>query len=347
MSSAAERLSDLGEWELLHRLERFAPPHQWRDDAAVLQEQSGRQLVINTDVLVEGIHFSDATIGPVDLGWRAAAANLSDLAAMGCDQVVGLTVGLMAPAETPWPWVEGVYRGLSAALEHFGGILLGGDCSGGGQRSLAITALGHVGPGMIRRGDGRPGDRLVSTGPHGLSRLGLALLLQELPASSCTAAAAAAAIEAHRRPQPRFDAVTALERSRPADQAWRVAGTDSSDGLQAAVAAIATASGCTARLERRKLPVPQQLTPLLQAEAWCLGGGEDFELVLALEPRWADALVQVLPGASLIGWLEQAEANREAGTLCWHEGGEPGASEGFCHFQLRATSSARSTTRWL
>jgi thiamine-monophosphate kinase len=329
----------------LRRLERFAPPQQWADDAAVLQEQSGRQLVVNTDVLVEGIHFSDTTIGPLDLGWRAAAANLSDLAAMGCDQVVGLTVGLMLPAETPWPWVEGVYLGLSAALERFGGVLLGGDCSGGSQRSLAITALGHVGPGVIRRGDGRPGDRLVSTGPHGLSRLGLALLLQELPASRCTAAAAAAAIEAHRRPQPRFDAVAALERSRPADQAWRVGGTDSSDGLQAAVVAIATASGCRARLERRHLPVPPQLTGLNQAETWCLGGGEDFELVLALDADWAEALVQVLPGASLIGWLDHTEADGEAGSLCWHEGGEPSASTGFTHFQLRATSSARSTTR--
>ena len=170
-------LRDLGEWELLRRLAAFAPPGQFDDDAALLQEESGRQLVVNTDVLVEGLHFSDATMGPVDVGWRAAAANLSDLAAMGCRSVVGLTVGLVAPALTPWSWVEGVYQGLDQALQRFGGILLGGDCSGGGQRLLAITALGHLGSGAIRRCDGRPGDLLVSTGPHGLSRLGLALLL--------------------------------------------------------------------------------------------------------------------------------------------------------------------------
>lgn len=69
----------------------------------MLVERSGRSLVVNTDVLVEGVHFSDATMGPLDLGWRAAAANLSDLAAMGCRQVVGLTVGLVAPGSTPGP----------------------------------------------------------------------------------------------------------------------------------------------------------------------------------------------------------------------------------------------------
>ncbi|NBW63248.1 MAG: thiamine-monophosphate kinase, partial [Synechococcaceae bacterium WB4_1_0192] len=88
-------LRDLGEWELLKRLAIYAPPGQLDDDAALLVERAGRTLVVNTDVLVEGLHFSDATMGPADLGWRAAAANLSDLAAMGCQQVVGLTVGMV------------------------------------------------------------------------------------------------------------------------------------------------------------------------------------------------------------------------------------------------------------
>ena len=136
--------------------------------------------MVNTDVLVDTVHFSDATMSPQDLGWRAAAANLSDLAAMGCSEVLGLTVGLVAPGDTTWSWVEGVYQGLSEALQRYGGSLLGGDCSSGQQRLLAITALGRLGPGPIRRGDGQPGDWLVSTGPHGLSRLGLALLQNQL-----------------------------------------------------------------------------------------------------------------------------------------------------------------------
>ena len=81
-----ESLADLGEWELIRRLAAFAPPGQFADDAALLNEPHPQQgaLVVNTDVLVEGLHFSETTTGPADVGWRAAAANFSDLAAMGC-----------------------------------------------------------------------------------------------------------------------------------------------------------------------------------------------------------------------------------------------------------------------
>ena len=329
------RLRDLGEWELLRRLSAYAPPGQLDDDAALLSEQSGRQLVVNTDVLVEGVHFSNATIGPRDLGWRAAAANLSDLAAMGCTSVAGITVALVAPGDTAWSWVEGVYEGLREALNRYGGVLLGGDCSSGGQRLLSITALGHLSEGgAIRRGDGRPGDWLVSSGPHGLSRLGLALLLEELDAgvaAGLNQELRARAIHAHRRPQPRLDAVGALHRSQPAGQPWRVGGTDSSDGLAAAVGAIAAASGCGAQLQRQWLPIQPELAQLQQGESWCLGGGEDFELVLALEPAWATALIAALPGASHIGALVAGEP----GQLRWQESGEAlgPAGSGFSHFR--------------
>ena len=348
----SETLADLGEWELIRRLGAFAPPGAFDDDAALLAAGaggesapgSGRTLVVNTDVLVEGLHFSDATTAAADVGWRAAAANLSDLAAMGCTEVVGITVGLVAPAATPWSWVEGVYLGLRQALERYGGELLGGDCSGGSQRLLAITALGRLAAagGPIRRRDGRPGDWLVATGPHGLSRLGLALL-QGAAGGGAGAAGAldgldpdliARAIAAHQRPLPRFDAVRALIASRPAGTTWRVGGCDSSDGLAAAVRAIAATSGCAARLERDALPLDAAMGSLPEAEAWCLGGGEDFELVLGLEPRWAEALASAVPGSGVIGELVAGPA----GELGWtrssgREDGEiPIGSGGYRHF---------------
>jgi len=364
-----ETLAHLGEWELIRRLGAFAPPDQFADDAALLPDgdDGGHDggLVVNTDVLVEGLHFSEATTGPADVGWRAAAANLSDLAAMGCTEVVGLTVGLVAPASTTWSWVEGVYGGLRDALDTYGGVLLGGDCSGGAQRILAVTAIGRLarvdpaeqassgqkpgdrGWGVIRRGDGRPGDLLVCTGPHGLSRLGLALLQGEFPeepaasaplspgAKAATAASREQAIAAHRRPRPRFDAVRALIACRPPTAPWRVGGCDSSDGLAAAAAAIATSSGCGARLVRTALPLDPAMASLPQAEAWCLGGGEDFELVLALEPAWAEALIAALPGTTRIGELVAGDA----GALGWTDGapwspgdGGSAASSGYSHF---------------
>ena len=332
-----ERLSDLGEAELLRRLAAWAPAGQFDDDAALLEERSGRLLVINTDVLVEGVHFSDATMDASDLGWRAASANLSDLAAMGCRQVVGLTVGLVAPGPTPWSWVAGVYDGLAEALQRYGGSLLGGDCCRGDQRLLAVTALGHVGEGPIRRSDGRPGDRLVSSGPHGLSRLGLALLQHDREVGTAGlegTALAARAVASHRRPQPRFDAVAALEASRPAAVPWRVGGCDSSDGLLASVAAIAASSGCTALLDRQRLPQDPDLAPLGSAVRWCLEGGEDFELVLALPAAWASALCRRLPGCSLIGELETKKHPSAAGEVLWMHDRSPVKASGaaFHHF---------------
>ena len=363
MADPPETLADLGEWELIRRLGAFAPPGQFADDAALLPGvghggQEGR-LVVNTDVLVEGLHFSEATTEPADVGWRAAAANLSDLAAMGCTEVVGLTVGLVAPASTTWRWVEGVYGGLREALEAYGGVLLGGDCSGGAQRLLAITAIGRLGgaptatgqpdhiasSGPIRRGDGRPGDWLVCTGPHGLSRLGLALLQGEFPEESVASLAPLGAlldpslrlraITAHRRPVPRFDAVRDLIACRPASLTWRVGGCDSSDGLVAAAAAIATSSNCGARLLRTALPLDPAMAGLPQAEDWCLGGGEDFELVLALEPAWAKALIAALPGTTRIGELVGGKAGRLgwAGGEAWPQGEAAGQSNpGYRHF---------------
>jgi len=334
---AEARLADIGEAELIRRLGAFAPPGQFDDDAALLPlaAMAGGatgDLVLNTDVLVEGVHFSEATTGPADVGWRAAAANLSDLAAMGCTEVVGLTVGLVAPSSTPWRWVEGVYSGLAAALATYGGQLLGGDCSGGDQRMLAVSAVGRLAAatGVIRRGDGRPGDQLVATGPHGLSRLGLALLQDSAAGRGLDPALAERAITAHRRPRPRFDAVRALHVSQPPIP-WRVGGCDSSDGLAAAAAAIATASGCAGRLDHASLPLAPGMEQLPAAEGWCLGGGEDFELVLALEPPWATALVASLPGASVVGTL----ATGTPGQLTWSDGRPlpPEAGPGYSHYR--------------
>ena len=107
-------LAELTEAELLRRLARFAPPNQLSDDTAALAADA-RPLLINTDVLVDGIHFSDATTTAMDVGWRAVAANLSDLAASGAVDIDGITVALVAPGHTSWDWVDGVYQGISAA----------------------------------------------------------------------------------------------------------------------------------------------------------------------------------------------------------------------------------------
>jgi thiamine-monophosphate kinase len=113
-----------------------------------------------------------------------------------------------------------------------------------------------------------------------------------------------------------------------------VGGTDSSDGLAAAVAHLAGGAGCMAELNRDALPIPPELAPLPQGEHWCLAGGEDFELVLALEPAWGEALVTALPGCQRIGNLVAPGAgDAAAGSLRWQASGEPVTGHrGYSHF---------------
>ena len=297
-----ETLADLGEAELLLRLAGFAPVGQLDDDTACLGADP-RPLLVNTDVLVDGIHFSDGTTAPMDAGWRAVAANLSDLAASGADHVDGITVALVAPGTTPWSWVNGLYEGIAAALEQHGGVLLGGDCSTGSQRLISITALGRLGPLRLHRNAARPGDVLVTSGPHGLSRLGLALLQNDrlLQDGDLPETLKAAAVAQHRRPIPRFDALKALVNCKPAHLPWRAGGTDSSDGLLAAIQALCSSSGCGAELDHARLPRPGQWPPGEPWDRWCMTGGEDFELVLSLPEDWAEAWLRELPGSQRFG----------------------------------------------
>lgn len=325
-----ETLGQLGENELLHRLARFAPAGQLDDDTAQVHTNEG-ELLINTDVMVEGIHFSEDTTTPKDVGWRCVTANLSDLAASGVDQILGITVGLVVPPETPWDWVEKVYLGIEAALKQFGGTLLGGDCSRGDQRLLAITALGTLGPVRLHRSQAQPGDSLVVSGPHGLSRLGLALLRSDplIEAALLPDKLKQKAIEAHQHPQPCLKALHALQTCKPEELPWRAGGTDSSDGLLAAVQGLCRSSGCRAILDPTGLPKDPDWPLGQHWDSWCLNGGEDFELILSLPPKWATAWLQVLPSSQVIGVMEQGPPRVE-----WAHGkGEVSNFSSFKHFQ--------------
>ena len=324
----SETLADLGETELLRRLAGFAPAGQLDDDTACVAADP-RPLLVNTDVLVDGIHFSDGTTDPIDVGWRAVAANLSDLAASGAESVDGITVALVAPDNTRWDWVERVYQGISDALRCHGGILLGGDCSSGLQRLLSVSALGRLGPLRLHRGDARPGDLLLTSGAHGLSRLGLALLQNDptLQGLSISEELKDQAIQRHRRPVPRFDALKALLASKPDSVPLRAGGTDSSDGLLAAVQGLCTSSRCGALLDRDQLPRQSGWPMGAPWDEWCLAGGEDFELVLSLPPAWASPWLDRVPGAQRIGTI-----NADAGSVRWSDDQTTIKSRGFVHY---------------
>ncbi|MEL7523472.1 MAG: thiamine-phosphate kinase, partial [Cyanobacteria bacterium J06553_1] len=266
-------VKDIGEHGLLQRLQSFCPPDVVGDDGAILAIAPNRSLVVTTDVLVDGVHFSDRTTSPFDVGWRAAAANLSDLAAMGA-KPLGITVGLSLPGTVAVSWVEGVYQGMSACLAADQTPLVGGDICRSTVASLAITALGEVLPQQaICRHAARPGDVIVATGCHGRSRGGLELLLNPELADILELQERSRLIEAHQRPKPRLDVLPHLREITP-DMA--IAGMDSSDGMADAVRQICHRSGVGARLDRSQITLDPSLIKLAGAEtawSWVLHGG--------------------------------------------------------------------------
>jgi thiamine-monophosphate kinase len=317
-SSLIESLDQIGERELLNRLKKFMPDGQIDDDTAQLNP-IGKEILVNTDVLVEGVHFSNKTTSAEDVGWRSIATNLSDLAASGVDQILGVTVGLIAPPSTTWAWVNGVYEGINKALNKFGGKLIGGDCSCGNQKILAITAIGTVGPLRLHRSNALAGDFLVASGPHGLSRLGLSLLLNDPLASKkeINTILQSQAIQIHQRPIPPLKALQALLTCKPKNIPWRAAGTDSSDGLLEALQNLCSSSNCQAVIDPKNLPRETNWPLGSHWDNWCLHGGEDFELVLSLPPSWAKALVNILPSSQIIGIMRTGSPK-----ILWKNGKE-------------------------
>ncbi|MEH2065840.1 MAG: thiamine-phosphate kinase [Nostoc sp.] len=312
------KIKDIGEQGLLERLQRFCPPEIIGDDAAVLETVPGQSLVVTTDVLVDGVHFSNLTTSPEDAGWRAAAANLSDLAAMGASPL-GITVGLGLPGELNVSWVERLYQGMTECLEKYNTSIVGGDIVRSPITTLAITAFGQVNPSqIIRRSAAVVGDAIIVTGVHGASHAGLELLLHSELGQDLKNTERTALIHAHQRPQPRLDVLPiiwkiltpnscrdAINRVSTPNYRLPIAGMDSSDGLADAIIQICRASGVGAVLERRQIPVPKTFNhwlPEEQALKYALYGGEDFELVLCLPQEPALALVQHLgEGAAIVG----------------------------------------------
>jgi len=290
-------LRDLGEQGLLQRLQRFCPEGFIGDDGAILVTQADRRLVVTTDVLVDGVHFSVGLANPIvttpphSAGWRSAAANLSDLAAMGATPL-GITVGLSLPANIPVTWIEELYEGITDCLRPWNIPIVGGDIVRSQQLSLAITAFGEVHPDRIlRRNAAKPGDAIVMTGVHGLSRAGLEILLGNVIREDDRSPWIQAQIRAHQYPLPRLDLRSHLPVPSPA-------GMDSSDGLADAVLQIARASRVGARLDLGAIvefPILEEIKQTVGLDImvdWVFYGGEDFELILCMSQESAREFCQ-------------------------------------------------------
>lgn len=256
------RLADLGELGLLAELERRGLAHGIEHDAATL----AGGLVVTQDALVEDVHFRLDWTSWRDLGYKAAAVNLSDLAASGATPD-GLLVTLAAPPETELERVVELYEGLGEA----GVPVVGGDTTRAERLVLSVTALGRS-ERVPGRAGARPGDALVVTGLLGASAAGY-LCLREGIGSPL--------VEAHRRPPLRLDQGRELARHAHAM-------LDISDGLAADAGHLAWRSGVRCIVELERVPVAEGVAEIADwlgrglYELAC-GFGEDYELLAAVE----------------------------------------------------------------
>jgi thiamine-monophosphate kinase len=286
------------------------------DDGALIAPTPGRELVIATDLLVEGTHFLPGT-DPEALGWKCLAVNVSDLAAMGAEPRWA-TLAAVLPAPTA-AWLESFARGFFACAEAYGVDLVGGDTTRG-PRAFCVTILGEVAQGQALRRDGaNAGDDIWVSGQPGRAALGLAHLqgriaLNEPQLGDCLAAL--------HRPLPRVELGLAL-------QGLATAAIDVSDGLLADLGHILEKSLLAARLQIPRLPAAGPERDCL------LAGGDDYELVFTVPAaRHAEVTALATRLELALTCIGKAETGT-AGRIDLHDGdGRPIAigRRGYDHF---------------
>jgi len=307
-----EILGDIGEKELINRLGKFMPKNQISDDCALIKTKN-QNLLVNTDSLVENVHFNDITICPEDIGWKAVVSNISDLLSSGSKKIIGITISLVLPARTELIWVEELYRGINKALKEYGGIILGGDCSKGNQKAISITAFGIQGELELRRNACKPGDVILTTGIHGLSKLGF-LIKNKINLDndiSLNKRLISRSIEHFCRPKVYPNFLNTLLKTRSNKKIRRIGCTDSSDGLFQALQDLAIASNCKANINYSKIPKDKDWPKGDKWDEYYFFGGEDYELVFSLPKKWANNLSKLDKDINEIGFFADGEPSIE------------------------------------
>jgi len=291
-------VGDVGEFGLIEAIRRRLPQGRGvlvgpGDDAAVVAAPDAR-VVVTTDVLVDGVHFRRDWSAPDDIGHRAAAASLADVAAMGASPTA-LVVGLATAADLPTSWALRLADGLRDEAALVGASLVGGDVVRSDRLVVSVTALGDLGGlAPVTRAGAKVGDVVALCGRLGWAQAGLTVLRRGFGSPR-------AVVAAHRRPEPPYDA------GPRAAAAGATAMVDVSDGLVADLGHVARASGVQITLELASLTPDGPLLEVASAFGmaaldWVLTGGDDHALA-ATFPRGVD-----LPdGFRAIGVVDKAD----------------------------------------
>lgn len=295
------------------------------DDAAVLATPADKRLVVATDTIVAGVHFPHGT-APADIGYRALAVNLSDLAAMGA-QPSWMTLALSSPTSDT-TWLSEFSQGLFELADHYDVALVGGDTVKG-PLAITIQIAGYVETDKwLTRGGARAGDLLYVSGTPGDASAGLAVIQRGLTDTPATKQLQ----QRFLRPQPRVQLGRAL-------RGIATAAMDISDGLLTDLDKLCAASGCGARVDIDALPLSTALDATFgrtDCLDFALAGGDDYELLFTIPPARLSDLPDGV-ACTRIGVMTQGSVE------CWQAGQliTP-VHRGYDHFAVRGIAGSHA-----
>lgn len=333
-------LSELGELKLVERLQSLARQADdflqigIGDDCAVVRRPDGKVWLLTTDCLLEDVHFRLTYTSLQDLGAKAIAVNVSDVAAMGGTPRFAL-VTLGVHESTALADVEALYVGFRRSCELYGISLIGGDTTRAPQLLISVVLLGEQEEAsVVARSGAKPGDWLYVTGTLGDAVLGLSLL-EEGERSEGASPDVQWLLLRHLSPKPRLRVGRSLAEARLAS-----AMIDVSDGLSSDLRSLCEASGVGARIEQERLPCSSPLKAVapargLQPHEVALRGGEDYELLFTVPEDKVPAFVQKTGRwASLITRIGTVTDASEGVSVLEADGHvRPLREEGFDHFR--------------
>lgn len=339
------RIKDIGEFGLIERISSLLPPYKKDvamgvgDDAAVLELNNESYLLATCDIQVEGIHFQSHFITPYQLGRRAAAINISDIAAKGGFPTHFL-VSLAIPPECEVSWVDELYRGIGEEASRYGADVVGGNLSRiDGPAMVDLFLLGKVKKGdLLLRSGAKPGDIVLVTGNLGDAAAGLQLLLNKDISSKLHPEDRAYLVGRYLTPVPRLEIGQLIGQFREAS-----AMIDLSDGLASDVAHICRMSGVGVKIWTDQLPISpeaRKVAKLLGLEEWALAlrGGEDYELCFIAPREQSRVLLERIKEKAEVPVTEVGEilSEKEGKRLVLEDGRVVSLeARGWDHFQCR------------
>jgi thiamine-monophosphate kinase len=293
------------------------------DDAALVNVPPGRELILTTDMSIEGVHFTSTLHPPQAVGHRALARSLSDIAAMGGTPRYCL-VSLAASRRTGRAWLEGFFDGLFVLARRFAVVVIGGDTAlVNGAIAIDVIVAGEVPRGRaLRRSGAKPGDQIFVSGHLGMAALGLRLLPSR---PHVRKPVERAAIRAHLFPQPQCALGRFLSERRLASALM-----DLSDGLSLDLRRLCDASGVGASLFADRIPIPP-IPDAPDALKLALHGGEDYQLLFTVSPAKASKIPRYF-GRIPLHFIGEIRASRGIDIVTPDGKTLPVKTDGYDHF---------------